>query len=99
MTHHNQPQVSLREQLIEKYIEVAMKFYFEDSDEKSEREEYAPKFADEMLALFEATAKELIGEEIKARPGCGLYRWQVEENKRVAEQLAHLAALLRGEES
>ncbi len=40
----------LREKVIEEYMKVAASFYYEGSDEKTEREEYAPKFADQLIA-------------------------------------------------
>lgn len=43
----------LRAALIEKYMDVAKSFYFEGSSEEDEREEFAPKFADEMTKLFD----------------------------------------------
>ncbi len=42
----------LRKALIEKYMDIAASFFFEGSFEEDEREDSAPKFADEVIALF-----------------------------------------------
>ena len=43
---------ALHKTLIEEYMKIAQTFYYEGSDEDEQREEYAPKWADEMLHLI-----------------------------------------------
>lgn len=49
----NKSTEELRLRLIEEYMDIARGFYFEGSNEKDEREEYAPNFADRIMQLFD----------------------------------------------
>lgn len=44
--------MSLKEKLMDKYMGIAKAFYYEGSEEESEREVYAPEFATDVIQLF-----------------------------------------------